>query len=303
MNAAGNHPESAGISPERLGFKRDLHLSSSIVHLPPALDLVPKLLGCLNDQEKSGDLLAELIRLDPGLTVAVLRVANSAAYAGEYRMETLGAAVLRLGLREVYRIVLQVIASPVFLSTSEAAGLNLWQHSFCAGVATQILSQRLGEDPELAFTAGLLHDVGKLVFHQFLGEQYVSLVREAQASDEALYRREAARFGVEHASVGARLLKSWNFPDPIVHSVQFHHDPSQCPKPDIRIVSLVFSANLLAHKIFEAKPLPNDLLMTAKRGIRNLGVSTLDDLLAYETEVKEAFQHENARMPSARAPV
>src|SRR4051794_31781167 len=93
------------ISPEALGFKRELRLNKSIVFLPPALDIVPPLLRFLGDEEKNGEMLAELIRLDPGLTTDVLRVANSAAFAGAVRMESLKSAVLRLGLRELYRIV------------------------------------------------------------------------------------------------------------------------------------------------------------------------------------------------------
>src|SRR4030095_6173977 len=93
------------ISPEALGFKRELRLNKFIVFLPPALDIVPQLLRFLRDEEKDGEMLAELIRLDPGLTADVLRVANSAAFAGAVRMENLKAAVLRLGLREVFPLV------------------------------------------------------------------------------------------------------------------------------------------------------------------------------------------------------
>jgi putative nucleotidyltransferase with HDIG domain len=285
------------ISPEALGFKRDLRLTSSIAFLPPALDIVPQLLVFLADEEKNGEMLAELIRVDPGLTANVLRVANSAAFAGAYRMENLNAAVLRLGLREVYRIVLQVVASPVFLNATQpgASSLDLWKHSVQTAVAAQVMSRWLGEDAELAFTAGLLHDVGKLIFHQLFGNDYVLLVHEARAQNAPVFQREFSRYQADHASVGARLLKRWNFPEPMIHAVQFHHDLTKCPKPDAHLVALIFASNLLAHKLTSPEPFPNQLLAGSAPVLKILGMGAIEDLWAYQSEVKEAFDREYAR--------
>jgi putative nucleotidyltransferase with HDIG domain len=284
------------ISPEALGFKRELRLHKGIIFLPPSLDIVPQLLRFLGDEEKDGEMLAELIRLDPGLTTDVLRVANSAAFAGSVRMDSLNSAVLRLGLREVYRIVLEVVASPVFLNATQpgAASLDLWKHSLRSGIAAQVLSRHLGEDAELAFTAALLHDVGKLVFHQLFEDSYVAFVHQARRENATLHQRETAQFSTDHASVGGRLLKRWNFPETIVHSVQFHHDPNRCPKPDLHLVSLVCAANLLAYKIAEG--VPPYLQAAAAQILKNLGLQKLDDLWSYENEVRETFERESARM-------
>jgi len=277
-----------------------LRLTTPVVFLPPALDIVPQLLVFLGDEEKNGELLAELIRVDPGLTANVLRVANSAAFAGAYRMENLSAAVLRLGLREVYRIVLQVVASPVFLNATQpgASSLDLWQHSLQSAVAAQVLARWLGEDSELAFTAGLLHDVGKLIFHQLFGKDYIVMVHDAQAQNALLYQREFARYQTDHAAVGGRLLKRWNFPDTMIHTVQFHHELAKCPKPDVRLVSLIFASNLLAHKIAEPSPFPPHLLAGSPAVLKNLGLGSIDDLWVYAAEAKQAFDREHARLVS-----
>jgi len=287
----------AGIAPESLGFK-GLAGSAPVVFLPPSFDIIPKLLLLLDDPEAHGESLAELIRLDPGLTSDILRVANSAAYASAYRMETMNAAVLRLGLREIFRIVLQVVSSPVFTSASEpAAGeLDLWQHSLRSAIAAQVISGRLGEDPDVAFTAALLHDIGKLVFHQLFGQQYVDLFKEARAHGQPLFLLETARYHTDHGSVGGRLLKSWNFPDAIINSVGFHHDLVHCPKPCLRIVALTSAANLLAHRIAGRTPFPNYLLAPDRAVLRHLGLNSTEDLWAFEDEVKERFERENARI-------
>ncbi len=293
------------ISPEALGFKGNLKSHSNIIFLPPALDIVPRLLVFLGDEEKDGEMLAELIRLDPGLTVNVLRVANSAAFATTYRMENLNSAVLRLGLREVFRIVLEVVASPMFQNASQpvAASLDLWSHAVRSAISAQTLAFALGEDRELAFTAGLLHDIGKLVFQQLLQEDYASMAHDAALQGAPLHLRETARFSTDHATVGARLLKRWNFPESITDCVHFHHDISRCPKPQLHLVGLIAAANLLAHKLARSeaedgapKAFPEYLLANAKPILKILNLATLDDLWSFLPEAKGAFERERERM-------
>lgn len=301
MSESPDNSAPSEVSAEALGFKKGLRLSLNLAFLPPALDLIPRLLVFLGDEDKNGEMLAELIRLDPGLTTNVLRVANSAAYAGEYRMENLNAAVFRLGLREVYRIVLQVVASPVFLNATQpgASSLDLWPHSVRTAVSAQVLTRSLGGDAELAFTAGLLHDIGKMVFHQFFGDEYVHLVHQARAENAPLHQRELQRFSTDHALVGARLLKRWSFPESIVHSIQFHHDLTRCPKGDLHLVAVVSAANLLAYKIASPGAVPPYLLTNVKPVLKNLALDALDDLWASQTEAKEAFDRESSRLLSS----
>src|SRR4051812_35941180 len=157
--------------------------------LPPAFQIVPKLLLLLDDPEANSEQLAELIRVDPGLTAEVLRVCNSAFYTGEYRAETLNEGVMRIGLREVYRIVMKVIASPVLGEPQKGYGReqgNLWNHSLATATAAEIFSRGKGDHPEVAFTAALLHDIGKLVVNQALDGDYSRLIKEAKEKQQPL---------------------------------------------------------------------------------------------------------------------
>jgi hypothetical protein len=137
--------------------------------------------------------LVDLIRVDAGLTADILHVANSAPYSRGSRVETLTEAVNRVGSREIYRIITNIIASPV-LANSEQRGfarLDLWKHSLSAAVAAQALAMHLPNvEPEVAFTAGLLHDIGKVVLAQAVGPDYVAIMEETKASLTPVFARD-----------------------------------------------------------------------------------------------------------------
>src|SRR5438270_13305161 len=97
-------------------------------HLPAAFDLVPRLLFLLDDPDADCDAMAEIIRIDPGLTANVFRIANSGRCAGAQKAATLSEAILRLGLREVYRLVIEIVTSPTLKTPDTFAfgRIDLW---------------------------------------------------------------------------------------------------------------------------------------------------------------------------------
>lgn len=219
--------------------------------LPPAFQLLPRLLELLEDPEANSEEIAEIIRLDPGLTANVLRVCNSARYAGAYRVETLQEAVMRLGLREVYRVVAGIVSSPVIAQAKEALDPSLgdiWNHALACASAGHILAGEKGDDPEIAFTAGLLHDIGKVLIMHAGAAEYTDLLKEAGEKGLSPLELEKARFRMNHAEVGALLLKRWNFPPSITAAVQFHHKPSAA-KEHARIAAYTQLADSLARRI------------------------------------------------------
>src|SRR5690349_3873186 len=111
--------------------------------LPPAFQLVPRLLLLLDESENaSSDDLADLIRVDAGLTADLLGVCNSAYFGASTRVETVHEAIFRLGLREIYRVLLKVISMPLMTSPQPEYGLdeaNLWNHSLAVATAAKFL--------------------------------------------------------------------------------------------------------------------------------------------------------------------
>src|SRR5437763_296065 len=181
LNQFSEPTRRADLPPQRLMSEETKKLARTAVELavlPPSFEMIPRLLLLLDDENTDSEALATIIRVDAGLTADILHVSNAAAFRGGRAIETLEEAIIRLGLRELYRAVMRVIASPVLNSGQEMGleRLNLWSHSLACALAAQTIATQTGyEDPEVAFTAGLLHDLGKMVLAQALRAPYIAL--------------------------------------------------------------------------------------------------------------------------------
>ena len=259
--------------------------------LPPAFQLLPRLLLLLDDLESSAETLAEVVRVDPGLTADILRVCNSAAYAHTYRAETIQDAILRLGFVEVHRIVMTVIASSALKSPHEAYAMHeadLWKHSLACAVSSKEVVQGSGIDPEVAYTTSLLHDVGKAVLANAVPEQFTAATAAAREKGQPLFETERALFQTEHATIGARLLHRWGFPANICAAVQFHHNPAAAGD-HVRLASCVYLANILAYRVAEPLTFPRYVVFPETKPLRELGF-TQPAFEALAPEARREFQ-------------
>jgi len=225
---------------------------AKVKDLPMVSETARKLPGLLNKPELHRDDLVKTLRCDNVLTAKMLRVCNSASTGLREPVTSVDQAVLLLGDSTIFRIVCALgfggaMAAPLPGYAVEANGL--WSHSITTGVAAEYLAEVEsfgGFQPPLAFTAGLLHDIGKLILNQMLTPKTRSDIRTLIA-EKSLSRVEAERdvLGADHADVGAALLRRWNVPDVIVQAVADHHRP--VVKPQIQLSALVHLANCAAH--------------------------------------------------------
>ena len=263
--------------------------------LPPAFQIVPRLLPLLDESEEANsEKVAELIRVDPGLTADVLRVCNSAHFSGAYRAETLVEAIMRLGLREVYRVVMNVIASPIMSSFSAGRGreeTNLWNHSLAVATAAQALAADKGVNVELAFTTGLIHDVGKIVVTEAAKGQYGQIIQEAAEKKRSVSSIEKEKFGMDHAEVGGRLLTRWNFSHNVIAAVRFHHNPVGAGEHKA-LAAIVHTANLLAFYVNQGSGHDSYVRYFDQHCLDILVLTPESIEQQYTEQVKEAFLKE-----------
>lgn len=222
---------------------------NKVKSLPPAPRILPELLSLLRKDDIDADRVVKLIAFDPGITAAVLRLCNSAYFAGASPASDLQEAVTRLGFRQVYQLVAAVSGSKMLGPSQKGYGIDageLWEHSVVSAVAAQLIARNSGDDESLAFTATLLHDIGKIVLAEALEHIYTDLVENSQSQQTPLIETEKRLLGVQHAEIGGRLLARWNFPENIVNAVWFHHEPSGAQAHQ-RLAAQVYLGNMVAY--------------------------------------------------------
>jgi putative nucleotidyltransferase with HDIG domain len=220
-----------------------------VKHLPPAPRLLPQLLTLLHQTDINVSKVVEVITFDQGLTANVLKMCNSAYIAAASPADTLEEAVTRLGFDNVYCLVAALTAGRVMSPVLRGYDLDeveLWKHSVATALAAQLIARNKGDDEAVAFTAGLLHDVGKVILPQALEHTYSLVLAESRANQSSLLETETKLLGVNHAEIGARLLERWEFPENLITAVGFHHQPAGA-KPHDRLAACVYLGNMIAH--------------------------------------------------------
>jgi len=219
--------------------------------IPCAPWLLPKLMDLLSkpEQTEAKDIQA-LITKDPGLTTAVLRMANSAYFSKSVRCETVADAVLRIGFRPVYRIAASSIASRWLVNQPSGYGWepqDLYKHSLCVAIASEALAKETGKvSTELAYTAGLLHDVGKLALAHACADQF-ERVRQYQLEKNISWRQaEHDTLGYDHTDVGGVLMEQWGYPTNLIQVGCFYPRPRLAGAENRPLVTHIHAGKHLA---------------------------------------------------------
>jgi putative nucleotidyltransferase with HDIG domain len=218
--------------------------------LPQALLAAQRVLG---DETSSGRACAEALGRDPALAAQVLRLANAAGYGRGGRVADLHDAVLLLGRRKL-GMVLTAAAVVGRFDAAACPGFDLhafWREALACAIAAQALAVELGADDGLAFTTGLLHDLGRLVLAVRLPAATAQALALARLQDQPLHAVERELLGIDHAEVGALVARHWQFPPALVAAVAGHHGPGQSTSLGGRpsLTDLVQGADAVAHAL------------------------------------------------------
>jgi len=268
-----------------------------VERLPPLPHVVGQVMAITADPDFPMDKLVRAVSLDPGVTAEVLRRLNSAYYGLAHQVSSLEQALPYLGIEALLEIILSSGVSQVYHGEHPGYLLprgRLWRHSMACAIIAKHLAQRAGyPDPGEAFTAGLLHDVGKLVMSQFVAESFprISQLVMLQGMDQA--EAETRVLGIDHATLGADLASRWKLPAPLKAAILLHHRPAT-ESPHRRLVELVAMADHLSGVIGHGgqpegmrAELPPSAVVTLKlspKGLREL-VATCRKLVAQAADL------------------
>ena len=215
--------------------------------LPPFPAVAFQLLSLLDDTEVPMKKVVELLRIDPALSAEILRVSNSALYGLSRRIDNVSHAIVVLGTDVVKRLALTVALGRFSHSFLRNQSLRVcWDHSVACAVIAEKLAEAMGEPEDRAYTAGLLHDVGRLALLACYPAEYGNLMAVARESDFDELECERELFDIDHCAAGEWLGRQWNLPPEFVEAISHHHTAEA---PGKSLLSIVTAANSVADAI------------------------------------------------------
>lgn len=209
-----------------------------------------QLIKNMNNPDVDFGSLAEKIKYDPGMTLNILKLANSAYFGVSKRIESLQTAIVMLGMKKLFQVVVAQKTTKHMMARMTGYDLapeELLKHAVWTAVAAEEFARVLRiPTPDLLFTAGLLHDIGKAVLDPFVVEHRIALMESAGRHEMTFDKVELAILGMSHAEAGSELLKRWHFPQELETVIRLHHEPESAGEHRT-IVTIVHLADMLAY--------------------------------------------------------
>ncbi len=214
--------------------------------IQPLPDTALKLMKIMSDPKSTLEQIVDAIKYDQAVTSEVLKLCNSAFFGLSREVTSLEDAFVCLGTAKVLQMVMSVHTNNMLSREQHGYGLDpgiLWKHSVAVALASSQFATKLKlPDANLAFTAGLLHDVGKVILNEHVAEEFVEIVRLVTEEHLAFVEAERRVLGFSHEEVGAMVAEKWKLPSPIVRCIRYHHAPSELEPPD-PLVDAIYLAN------------------------------------------------------------
>jgi putative nucleotidyltransferase with HDIG domain len=219
-----------------------------LASLPSIYGRVSKL---LDDPDSTIRALADVISQDPGLSLKLLRIANSAFYGRTKDVDTIEQALNVIGMQRVGDIVLGTTAMETFngIPNELVSMEDFWMHSLYCAIAARLLARKINNSAsESIFIAALLHDIGQLLLFHVRPEEsrQVLLLTIEDISEPDMVEAEQRVLGYDHSQIGAALAQQWQLPDMLTAAIRYHHTPEK-ERVFQQEVALVHIGNILAY--------------------------------------------------------
>ena len=255
-------------------------IESAGFDLPMLPQVVTEVLSLCNSEDSDAAKISELVHQDQAIAGHVLRVVNSPMFGGQSRIVSLQQAISRLGLNQLVEIVVAVSVRSRLFTTGRQIDMlkQMWRHSVATGFLAKEIARIRRRNVESMFLCGLMHDVGKTVLLDALGQLESEMGRDLPRDDVYL------ALDVYHAQVGGMLARQWRMPEQVVEAVEHHHDYDSAEKFQEAAITVNFS-DQMAHVMFPSpdRTVTRDDLEQAK---------VLEDLNLYRDDLESLFAKE-----------
>ena len=209
----------------------------SIHDLPPFPETVLKAIEAMRDPEISAKKVVSIIQYDQNITASILRFANSAYFGLKKEVTSLKHAVAYLGMKTIVDMLLLSGAVDQFRTEYTGygdRGKEMLKHSFSTALMCRILGEKIGlQESSTVFSAGLLHDIGKVVLNSFIEHRHEEIMDLINNQNHTPLSAEQELLGMDHAQVGGEILRRWGLPENITGPVTHHHQVEKADAADV----------------------------------------------------------------------
>jgi len=251
----------------------------------------------LNNPDTSAYDVATILQEDAAMSAKVLKLTNSAYYGLSRTIEAVKQAVVIVGLEAVKNLVLSASVFDMFAAKGidREAQDYFWRHSLAAAFGARLLARQLDSKisfhPEAGFSAGLLHDIGKMVISVYMAEERRKIM-QAKAEKPTIpdHAVEGEALGYNHSQVGAFLADHWQLPPKLVEAIEFHHFPQAAPSSENSLPYLIHLANYLAKLTFDVGTNKGNSYLEPlqKEALDTIGVAE-QDIMAFVNPLREEY--------------
>ena len=229
------------------------------LELPSLPEIYLRVSEQLEDEATTVQQIGDTVQLDPAITTRVLKMVNSGFYGLPNQVTTIAQSVSLLGRERLKYILLASVLRGVFSSGQDNPAFSMqvfWKHSIKTAIIARELARQVREieEPESMFTAGLLHDIGKLPLIDRFPERMLAAEETIMQQRIDVVTAELNQVGFTHTAVGKALMQHWGLPQLLIDCVTRHHEIAH-DGPDRHATHLIYLANQLSHYV---PPLDND---------------------------------------------
>lgn len=286
------------ITTEEFQANREMDkIVSSMGELPSSPAVVNQVMSMTSDFNADVQTLSRALSADQSITAKVLKLSNSSFYGRASSVSTLDEAIMILGFFSLRSLVVATATHDMFDSSNPNSPENkLWEHSLATAMCARSLAKRIKHPhSEEAFIAGLMHDLGKLIFLQKMPGEYQSVTESISGFEESCLQSERDHFGFDHAQLGRVLMTKWSFPARLVDAVQHHHQPQMggSTPTEVSLDCIVHLADAMTRNMgvaFGEEPIAD---LGALPSAQKLGLDT-ETLERMSAELKESFANEKS---------
>lgn len=236
-------------SNDALNFKKRI---LSMKELPTLPTIAMEVLKLAKNPDAPMNSLVRIIQTDPSMTSKILKISNSSFYGMRSKINTINRAIVILGMNEIVNLVTSISILKVFSDSEDSMLFNkekFWEHCAIVGEIAKSISYKLKLSfySEI-FTAGLLHDIGKILLEQLFHAKFLQALEVAELEEISSFDAEKRVFGVAHSQVGGWVGDEWKLPAIITDAIYHHHNPIRALKNPIS-TAIINVADFIANKI------------------------------------------------------